>query len=524
MESKSLRRGGAKPGQSSSRNPSDSQSKFSFVLITNPDSTRTAETRRFIRKHVMQDIAGARRLSNTYGKRNLLQLPPSVLPSPPEKDGSGQPYFSSQGTAEGNSFSNVSKDDSSGLMTYPFYPSRICRLGAGPLDPFMKYPIKMDPCSKRLLRNKIENTTPTNKFHGAPVFDQTLVCSSRIYREVWYPLSVGDPAAFHQVLSNFCLHLDYKQKMDGTYEKEGSIAHHALAVTSMTSRLSDPVFQISDGAIGTVIGFACRAHRVEDFERWHVHMNGLREIIRLRGGVDSLRSNEPLRLMLFFVDVIGCCAQDIPPFFPIPPGTWEHSLSLSPHSSTTQILTALSTTLHHFCSTTATTFPDSTALTYLSPLIHSLLPLSNPYTTTNTPSQILEHTRLSSLLTLAPLRRNSGIFPVVTRFQVAKLKKVLLESRESNWGEGEFKVLRLWGAVVGGLECEDSDGDGDGEKEEGQREWFVEEVKGMLARLGDGEKIQMVREVEALIWIDGHVREELDKLWKDIGMQCLSID
>lgn len=40
-------------------------------------------------------------------------------------------------------------------------------------------------------------------------------------------------------------------------------------------------------------------HLRSDFRLWGLHMKGLKTLIELRGGVDSLASNQLLRILLF---------------------------------------------------------------------------------------------------------------------------------------------------------------------------------------------------------------------------------
>src|SRR6266511_3338438 len=74
--------------------PSDTAPKFTFINSTKGSRTHSAAARTVIRQHAMRDIGAARRRSNTYGKRNLRQLPVFV-------DATAQPAVSELPAGDG---------------------------------------------------------------------------------------------------------------------------------------------------------------------------------------------------------------------------------------------------------------------------------------------------------------------------------------------------------------------------------------------------------------------------------------
>jgi hypothetical protein len=50
---------------------------------------------------------------------------------------------------------------------------------------------------------------------------------------------------------------------------------------------------------------------------WRIHMNALREMVELRGGIDTVTS-QATRISLYWMDVNGCCTEDLRPVWPVP--------------------------------------------------------------------------------------------------------------------------------------------------------------------------------------------------------------
>lgn len=75
------------------------------------------------------------------------------------------------------------------------------------------------------------------------------------FRDSWLALSLEDLGSFQEVLSNLASHV--AKLVDRTVYQEQAAKHHAAAVRSVNTRLSDPVERISDGVVQSVITFAC---------------------------------------------------------------------------------------------------------------------------------------------------------------------------------------------------------------------------------------------------------------------------
>jgi hypothetical protein len=125
-------------------------------------------------------------------------------------------------------------------------------------------------------------------------------------------MSLSDPALFYEILSH--ISRDITASFPGYAKKKQAFALHSQALRSVNKRLSDPFESVSDGIIATILGFACfsvscilsfkdrYANEMQHFDRdwasYNMHMEGLRTIIMLKGGIHAIDHNRILRLLL----------------------------------------------------------------------------------------------------------------------------------------------------------------------------------------------------------------------------------
>jgi hypothetical protein len=79
------------------------------------------------------------------------------------------------------------------------------------------------------------------------------------FRDIWYPVGLSDPSAFHIVLSNSVAHLNSARIANGgqpSAENE-EMLHYDLAIHCVNDRLGRAAHQVTDGIIGAIAGFIC---------------------------------------------------------------------------------------------------------------------------------------------------------------------------------------------------------------------------------------------------------------------------
>jgi hypothetical protein len=77
-------------------------------------------------------------------------------------------------------------------------------------------------------------------------------------RALWITIAMSDSSAFHLTLAHA------SQFLAEAGETSESMKHYTTSVRTVSRRLRDPVDGISDGIIGTILGFVCYDVRASD--------------------------------------------------------------------------------------------------------------------------------------------------------------------------------------------------------------------------------------------------------------------
>lgn len=332
-----------------------------------------------------------------------------------------------------------------------------------------------------------------------------------------------DPAAFHQILSNAALHISRLHPQITQYAEDAA-AFHVVAIRSVNERLQDTRSATTDGIMAAVTAFACHSHYLGDFNAWHMHMEGLKKMVSLRGGIDSPSLPTILKTVLFFVDVSGATSQDLRPYFPQPktistasseclptasgpwvppslPKVFQSSLRTQTESSIGSIIGSLWSVSEALDRTLAedprALWSDSTSIGHsIHSLLHdinSLSPTANGDVSAVLP--LAEVMRLAAVLSLAESRRRLGIWPVWSYIHVAKLRDLLESFLSADNGRDPWttnRSLKLWILMLGGMEA----------TVEGHKAWFV------------GQLAQLARQMRLRPWSDAR-RVLLNAVWID---------
>lgn len=66
----------------------------------------------------------------------------------------------------------------------------------------------------------------------------------------------------------------------------------------LQERLQDPAKQVEDATTATIISLAMMADAMEDAQAFEAHSNGLRRIVKMRGGLQGYTHNRQLQIKL----------------------------------------------------------------------------------------------------------------------------------------------------------------------------------------------------------------------------------
>ncbi|PTB61856.1 hypothetical protein BBK36DRAFT_1130663 [Trichoderma citrinoviride] len=99
-----------------------------------------------------------------------------------------------------------------------------------------------------------------------------------------------------------------------------ALARSTENVSCIEMKLRDPDINIAtaDNVIRAVVGCICYNYIIGDLAQARVHLDGLKLLISMRGGIESLSDNQETILMLFWIDTISSLLFDQKPRFPMP--------------------------------------------------------------------------------------------------------------------------------------------------------------------------------------------------------------
>ncbi|KAL6862107.1 hypothetical protein J3F83DRAFT_746727 [Trichoderma novae-zelandiae] len=99
-----------------------------------------------------------------------------------------------------------------------------------------------------------------------------------------------------------------------------ALARCTETVSCIETKLRDPDINVAtaDSVIRAVMGCICYNYIIADLAQARVHLDGLKLLISMRGGIESLSGNQETVMMLFWIDTISSLLFDQKPRFPIP--------------------------------------------------------------------------------------------------------------------------------------------------------------------------------------------------------------
>ncbi|KUJ07837.1 uncharacterized protein LY89DRAFT_742603 [Mollisia scopiformis] len=416
-----------------------------------------------------------------------------------------QSYFSSSEPAneivKSALESSVDPPESLTLGLAPSSPMTV--LGAGRIDPFADYPIKMNEGELWLIDQVNTSQDPT----------------FRTLRERWLPVAVKDAANFHQFLANVSLNVSRVRGED--LENAVSVGHHSLAIQSINQKLSDPNLRTNDDMVVGILSFVCYSTVKEDFHSVSIHLDGLKNVIRLRGGFETIENNPVLAMLVYGVDMTRSLRQDTKPLFPLP----KRMLSAQNDQSADDFVffpqAPTSSPWKHIFPPdhpTVSAFDDlhhaveiarlktarkqqwrvvNFVIFRIYPIVHRLH--SMDVDPNNRWSIIQEASRLGISLFLGEMRRQCGALGVSTKLYVIKLK-VFMEGLGSTIDWTSSNLLLLWIMFFGLLESWKLP----------EQDWYVESIYAIMARTTLRSWDDVVDGAKSFLWIDEIFDERIE--------------
>ncbi|KAF7865301.1 hypothetical protein EAF04_006278 [Stromatinia cepivora] len=181
------------------------------------------------------------------------------------------------------------------------------RTGIANVDPFSRLKLGEGPEIQRLIHHYCWITASCmDKETTGTEFGRVGWLFSRV--------SCLDPEPVHVIMGFSIQHM---ARLHGQQEPPIAIKHKTEGMRVINKRLSDPAQALSDGSIGAVANFT--SHELlsglpEDFS---IHMNGLDQMVKCRGGLVAFSKNRPLQLVIESLDLCRAYIQISRPIYSI---------------------------------------------------------------------------------------------------------------------------------------------------------------------------------------------------------------
>ncbi|KAF0644286.1 hypothetical protein FPSE5266_03407 [Fusarium pseudograminearum] len=261
--------------------------KFEFVS-SGPVGKPAPETRKFIRSHVMR------------GKNT--KKAPAVQPNQDDVEEIHRPAPLAVTNITNDSLWTVGHTHSRGDRAWIQSPSLIAHLIKPPPDlELFTFATPLDQTSLYLIYRFLTTIKDT-------LYPAEWCVDSDYQKACWFHWLLEDPAYLHCV----CFMVSAYQDLIAAQGRGKSWAGECSTSTRnrlrhtiklLQDRLQDPKKQMDDTTTATIISLATMADVMEDPQAFEAHSNGLRRIVKMRGGLEGYTHNRQLQIKLCRVDL-----------------------------------------------------------------------------------------------------------------------------------------------------------------------------------------------------------------------------
>ncbi|KAJ5847991.1 hypothetical protein N7455_011948 [Penicillium solitum] len=164
-------------------------------------------------------------------------------------------------------------------------PGTLTNYKFGSLDPFESYP------PTRLPREHVQRLIYTFLHKIAfQYYPLDLNATSNPFLISWWPLALGDPALFHVSLQTACLDEELLAQK-GFQTSELLMADSVALLRRKVEYMS---LAVQDGTMNSVITLATIEFGKGNIMVGEMHVNGLKKLVDMRGGINAVRQTSPL--------------------------------------------------------------------------------------------------------------------------------------------------------------------------------------------------------------------------------------
>ncbi|KAK5796570.1 hypothetical protein VI817_005855 [Penicillium citrinum] len=178
----------------------------------------------------------------------------------------------------------------------------LSRYNVGSFDPFDSYP------PTRLPREQVQRLIYSYSFilvlHkiAFQYYPLDLEPISNPFLISWWPLALGDPALFHVSLQTACL--DEERAAQKGFQSSEILMADSVAL--LRRKINSTSLAVQDGTMNSVITLATIEFGKGNHEASRMHIEGVKQLVCMRGGINSsLNSEDDQLVSVFFISRSG---------------------------------------------------------------------------------------------------------------------------------------------------------------------------------------------------------------------------
>ncbi|TKA74133.1 hypothetical protein B0A55_06832 [Friedmanniomyces simplex] len=402
-----------------------------------------------------------------------------------------------------------------GRQAEPLPPTQIpATIASGRLDPFDARPASQEPAPS--VDALMAHYLTTLAYRSFPFY------ASRPLIEIWWPFVRADDVLFHVVLLLSGLDREHLQQQHDSVH-----SRHLLdqCLSLLNARILTPE-GMNDGTLVAIASLAAMEHDRGNMRALDMHLEGLKRVVELRGGLDAIRATNSMA-----ANVVFWCAMvsiNEPMLLPVSYGDNDKDVDWLNNPDTANLLThdgsekdlrefgvdvPTANILHEvqrlsrtYTATVNYGAPEeaATILSYLCSVLERLLQMSRSPAKDSPIPSLSQSCRLAGCLhVFTPM---SGYFPDPTLMLHQLVRDLKSSLTHMIRAVGTRSHLLLWLLSVGGITAHKMP----------ERGWFVGHLVVVITDLGILNWPAMRRHLIQLAFHDNFCDENFGLLWKEV--------
>ncbi|KAG4431697.1 hypothetical protein IFR05_012821 [Cadophora sp. M221] len=384
--------------------------------------------------------------------------------------------------------------------------------GSG-IDPFKSCPGSNIPDAELFMHHYFSNFRSKS-------FPMALGYQEKPFLQTWWSMASESPAMFNATLQLSAFDLEVTQGDKGT--QRSKLLLNKECISLLRKRVEDPILGVSDETIGSVLVLT-----IVEFERGNLrmvkmHVEGLKRMVNIRGGLDAIRATNPVLTNLIFGITMTVMTE--PQFFS--PTKWQPLEDMPDYSNTSSLFqyedVGVSSTLacairelrvmtNNFTNPEYIGWPAKPTPTLCSNILIRLLSIPIPRDQGPYVSCVSECMRLAAvMLCFLPFKNDYPSPELMINVQLHKLKANLETMLEI--GQQDHPLLP-WILISGGIFAQQP-----------ERGWFIGQILSVSSDLGIYSWGEMLKHLLSVIYIEYFCEIPFRQLWEEVVQKRLELD